>query len=204
MGAFSGTVNARSYRVLGMPDDWKVVINELRRNRFKDLDPASGREKSSGWVLADDPFSSDFGKENVFYGNAVVLALRMDVLSVPPAQLRLLLEKAAREKLKKEGREALSKQERKEMMEELRFDLMKKALPSIRLSEMVWDTDSKRLWFFGRSPAMVEAFEELFKETFGVTLLHDSPYTVAAGLLGGESADRMFEWEQGLLSEKGE
>jgi DNA recombination-dependent growth factor C len=199
MGAFNGTINARAYRTLGLPDDWDAAVAELNRSRFKELDPASGRDKSFGWVLAENPFSTEITKEAIFYGNNLVLALRLDTVSVAPAQVKFHLERLVREKLKKEGREHLAKKERQDLAEELMFDLRRRALPQIRLAELVWDTDSHRLWYFSRSPALVDPFEELFKECFGVLLLHESPYTVANSLLGQEKADTMLEWERGML-----
>lgn len=199
MGAFSGSVNARAYRIVGVPDSWDTAILELTRSRFKELDPASGRDKTFGWVLAENPFSTEFTKESIFFGNCLVLSLRMDCVSVPPAQVKFHLEKLVREKLKAEGREHLAKKERQELAEELRFEMLRRALPQIRVAEFVWDTESNRLWYFSRSPAMVDPFEELFKECFGVQLVHESPYTVANALLGQEKADTMLEWERGML-----
>jgi hypothetical protein len=199
MGAFSGSVNARAYRIIGVPDNWDTAIAELNRSRFKELDPASGRDKTFGWVLAENPFSTDFTKESIFYGNCLVLSLRMDTVSVAPAQVKFHLEKLVREKLKAEGREHLAKKERQELAEELRFEMLRRALPQIRVAEFVWDTESNRLWYFSRSPGMVDPFEELFKECFGVQLVAESPYTVANALLGQEKADTMLEWERGML-----
>ncbi len=96
MGAFTGPITASAYRVLGIPKDWNHVFDEMTRSRFKDLRPGNDKDRSVGWVLGDDPFSTDFSRATLFRGEILVLTLRMDVLSVPAGQLKLHTEKSRR------------------------------------------------------------------------------------------------------------
>lgn len=201
MGVFSGTITATAYRVPVLPEDWNKVFEEMTRARFKPLDPSSAKELSMGWVLTEDPFSTEFNRNAVFYGSTLTLTLRVDQISVPGTQLKLHVQRELKERLKKEGREHFSRKEQEEIMEEIKFDLIRRTLPMIKLAEVVWNTDSGRAWFFSRSPSMVEPFEELFRETFGVQLYPETPYAVAASLVGEAEADHMLDWDQALLVE---
>ena len=201
MGAFSGPITASAYRVQGIPGDWPKVFEEMTRARFKELKPGTEKDKSIGWVLADDPFSADFSLATLFRGETLLLAIRMDVLSLPGGQLKLHVEKAVAERLKKDGRDRLNRKEQEELAEEVRFDLMNRMIPTIKLAELVWNTDSGRAWFFSRAATMVQPFEELFTETFGLRLLPDTPYTVAADRLGEERAEQLLDWNTALLVE---
>ena len=115
MGAFTGPITASAYRVLGIPKDWNHVFDEMTRSRFKDLRPGNDKDRSVGWVLGDDPFSTDFSRATLFRGEILVLTLRMDVLSVPAGQLKLHTEKAVADRLKKEGRDRLNRKEQEEL-----------------------------------------------------------------------------------------
>jgi DNA recombination-dependent growth factor C len=201
MGAFSGPITASAYRVEGSPKDWNHVFEEMTRSRFQDLRPGSEKDRTLGWVLGDDPFSTDFSRATLFRGEVLVLTLRMDVLSLPGSQLKLHVEKAVAERLQKEGRERLNRKEQEELADEVRFDLLNRMVPMIKLAELVWATDTGRAWFFSRSAAMVQPFEELFTETFGVRLVSDTPYTTAAAVIGEERAEQLLDWNTALLVE---
>lgn len=201
MGAFSGPITAGSYRVQGTPKDWNQVFDELQRSRFKELVPGSEKERSVGWVLADHPFSTDFSRATLFCGEVLLLSLRMDELKVPAPQLKLHVEKAVAERLRKDGRDRLSRKEQDELAGEVKFDMLNHMIPNIKLAELVWATDSGRAWFFSRAAATVQPFEELFTETFGVRLVPDTPYTVAAESLGEERAEQLLDWNTALLVE---
>ncbi|MBM4371662.1 MAG: hypothetical protein FJ098_08410 [Deltaproteobacteria bacterium] len=203
MGAFSGPITASAYRIQGVPKDWKKVFEEMTRARFQELMPGSGKERTAGWVLADDPFSTDFSLATVFRGDTLLLALRQDTVSVSAPQVRFHVEKAVRQRLTAEGRERLTRQEQEDLAGEVRFDLLRRTVPTIRVAELVWNTDSGRAWFFSRVSAMVQPFEELFGETFGVGLVPETPYTAALAGLGEAQAERLLDWDTALLVEPG-
>ncbi len=203
MGALSGTMTATSYRVGTLPSDWKMVMEELTRNRFKELRPEGGQERSFGWVLGDNPFATDFSVASVFWGNTAFLGLRLDSLKVSSTQLKFHLAKAASRRLEESGKERLARAELAELKDEVLFDLTRRTLPTIKVAEMAWNTESGRLWFFSRSAELVEIFEKLFTESFGVDLVVENPYSVARDLLGEERADKMLDFGQSLLVETG-
>ncbi len=79
--------------------------------------------------------------------------------------------------------------------------MINRTVPTIKLAELVWASDSGRAWFFSRAAAMVQPFEELFTETFGVRLVSDTPFTTATAILGEERAEQLLDWNTALLVE---
>jgi hypothetical protein len=70
---------------------------------------------------------------------------------------------------------------------------MARSLPSIKLHEMVFNTRKNRVWFFGKAKGLVMTFAELFHETFGLTVVPDSPFTAARDVLTPEGAEKLLE-----------
>jgi DNA recombination-dependent growth factor C len=180
--------------VKGKVEDWDAVVENLTRFRFQDLDPATGRQQSFGWVRCQDPFATDFSKPNFFFGESMVcLTMRVDSITVPASQVKLHLGRRVKAAMQESGKETISKDEVARMREDLVAEMSRKMLPSIKLFDMGYNAATGRLWFFGRSKSAVQTFLDLFHETFGLSMVPDSPYTVARELLGEEAADGLMD-----------
>ena len=197
MGALTGRMSPLGFFVNGRVEDWGPVLENLTRYRFQELNPESGRQQSFGWVQLGDPFVSEFSMPEIFFGEHIVgLCLRLDSISLSPAQVSIRLKKRARDHQAQTGKEHVSKAEVSRLKEDLVAELTRKTLPTIKVFEVVYDTKRNRLWFFGRNRGVVQTFLELFFETFKLTLTPDSPYTVAVAELGAEGAERLLELEE--------
>jgi DNA recombination-dependent growth factor C len=194
MGALNGRISPLALSVVGEVEDWKKALGEVTRHRFQPLDPKSGRQQSYGWVLLSDPFDNEFSLTNIFYGEHLVgLTLRVDAITVPASQVKLHLARRVRQELRQSGKESLPKAEISRLKEDLLTDLMARSLPSIKLHEMVFNTRKNRVWFFGKAKGLVMTFAELFHETFGLTVVPDSPFTAARDVLTPEGAEKLLE-----------
>lgn len=197
MGALTGRLSPLGFHVAGKVDSWDRVLGETIRNRFQGLDPETGKHQAFGWVLLSDPFSTEFTKSNMFYGEHMVgLCMRVDSVSVPAAQLKLHLARRVKKMCIEEGRDSIPKAEINRLKEDLQAEMMRSTLPTIKLFEMVYHLGEDRLWFFGKSKGVVQTFLELFHETFGLYLAPDSPYTTASRRLGEKRADGLLELEE--------
>lgn len=197
MGALSGRMGPLGFFVKSKVDDWKPILDQMTRYRFQELDPATGAQQSFGWVQLHDPFGTRFEKPSVFFGEHIVgLAMRIDSISVPASQLKLHLAKRVRAKCEEEGKERLPKAETAELKEGLQAEMMRRSLPTIKVYEMLFHTETGRLWFFGKSKGVVQTFLDLFYETFALAMVPDSPYTAARELLTEEETDKLLEIEQ--------
>ncbi len=197
MGALSGRMGPLGFFVKSKVGDWQLILDQLTRYRFQDLDPATGAHQSFGWVQLHDPFGTRFEKPSVFFGEHIVgLGLRIDAISVPAAQLKLHLTQRVRAKCEEEGKERLPKADIASLKEDLQAEMMRRSLPTIKVYEMLYHTETGRLWFFGKSKGVVQTFLDLFYETFGLAMVPDSPYTAACELLTEAETDMLLEIEQ--------
>ena len=196
MGALTGRMSPLGFFVKGKVDSWENVLQQLIRHRFQDLDPSTGVQQSFGWTLLADPFSTEFDKPSIFYGEHLVgLSLRIDTISVPASQVKLRLQPRAREVAAAAGKERLSKGEMNQLREDLQAELMRKSLPTIKAFELLYHSATGRVWFFGKSKGVLDVFLELFYETFGVILIPDDPYTVSAQHLTEDEAELLLALE---------
>lgn len=203
MGAMKGRMSPLGLKALGTVEDWDKVMEQIQRFRFQPVDLDNQKEQSFGWVLLTDPFETSFAKTNVFFGEHLVgLTFRMDAISIPAGQFRLHLEKRVRDwKLENKGEE-ISKREIARLKEDLRAEWVRKIIPTIKLYEMVFHPTTGRVWFFGKSKSVVDTFQQVFLETFGIGLQPDSAYTAALQDLGPAVADKLLELEDVRFAEE--
>lgn len=197
MGALKGRMGPLGYYVKGKVEDWEQVLDNLTRYRFQELTPTEDKQQSFGWVRLTDPFATEFDKPGIFFGESVVgLGMRVDSINIPSSQLKLHLSRRAALAAKEAGKDRLSKGEMTELRENLIAEFSRKVLPTIKVFDMAFHTGIQRLWFFGKAKPVVQTFVDLFYETFGLSLVPDSPYTVARELLGEEDADLLLNLDQ--------
>lgn len=205
MGAMKGRMSPLGLQAQGTVEDWDKALGQIVRYRFQPVDPAAGKESSFGWVQLTDPFEMSFTKSNVFYGEHLVgLTFRMDSIQIPGGQFRLHLTKRLRDLKAERKGEEISKREQARVKDDLRAEWVRKMMPTIKLYEMVFHTATGRVWFFGKSKSVVDTFQQVFLDTFGVTLQPDSAYTVALQTLGPKVAEQLLELEDVRFSDDAE
>lgn len=205
MGAMKGRMSPLGFTALGTVADWDKALGEIIRFRFQPVDLDAGKEASFGWVQLTDPFETSFTKSNVFYGEHLVgLTFRMDSIQIVSGQFRLHLNKRIRDlKIERKGEE-ISKREQARLKDDLRAEWVRKVIPTIKLFDVVFHTATNRVWFFGKSKSVVDTFQQVFLDTFGVTLQPDSAYTMALQGLGPQVAEKLLELEDVRFSEEAE
>ena len=167
MGALNGRMSPLTFHTTGKVEDWDKIVDSITRYRFQDLDPASGIEQKFGWVLMSDPFSYEFEKTRIFYGEDLVgLTFRIDSISVPASQLKLHLNKRINELTEEAGGQKPSKRDIEALKEDMHSAWVKRMVPTIKLFEMVYNTTTGKVWFFGKSKGAVESFLDPFHDTF--------------------------------------
>ncbi len=203
MGALKGRMSPLGLKAMGTVQDWDKVLEQIMRFRFQPVDLDAGKEQSFGWVQLTDPFETSFAKTSVFFGEHLVgLTFRMDAIQIPAGQFRLHLEKRIRDwKLEQKGEE-ISKREIARLKDDLRAEWVRKVIPTIKLFEVVFHTATGRVWFFGKSKSVVDTFQQVFLDTFGVGLQPDSAYTAALQGLGPQVAEQLLELEDVRFSDE--
>jgi DNA recombination-dependent growth factor C len=175
MGALQGTVTVRRYLVRGdKPKDPNRLLKGVRAHALVPIDPRSDVEKVAGWASLADPTDLDLTAENVFFGPSVGLALRVDAL-VPPAAV---VKRLVAEKLKQSGRRA-SRAEKQAVKDEVKKSLRSRYLPTIRATDLVWQTDTGQVFLWSHAKATNELAIDLFYKSFGLELVPNGPGLVA-------------------------
>jgi DNA recombination-dependent growth factor C len=203
MGALSGTITMTCYYVQGeIPKDFKTsYLEALRKHRFVDVNLELEHEESMGWVSIADPFNTEFELNDVLWGSYLMVALRHDIIRLPATAFKLHVRKAIAEHLKKTGKEKLSRAEADEVKARLERQLKKKALPTIKTHDMVWNTERGVVWLWSTNKKVNEQFVDFFQETFGLVPHEKNPYTQVEQLeLGEDGMERLLELEPAAMS----
>lgn len=196
MGALTGNLSMRRYRVMGRPTDGyrDRFARGVQAHALVPLDPQKDpkEERAVGWCSIHDENDLDLPFDKFHIDGHIVLALRVDVLRPAPAEvkrqvhLRKLDEEAKR-------KAPLSKAALKDLREQVVAELRKKTAPQTRTTDMVWRLEDETAFFFSQAGAANELFIELFAKTFGMALDVEGPGAWAADLaaaLGMEDALR--------------
>jgi hypothetical protein len=74
-----------------------------------------------------------------------------------------------------------------EIKERVRVELMRKAIPVPSTFELCWNLSDSTMLFFSTNQKIHAVLEDFFKESFGLYIRQQIPYTIAEQLLPEES-----------------
>jgi len=157
-------------------------MRTIRLRSMKPLEPDEDDLERSGWCRIGEPFELDLGYEDVFYNEFINLGFRTDRWVIPGPMLRSKMREAEAAYLTKKGRERMSRKERAELKELVSRRLRRQLSPAMRMSDLSWSLGDGIVRFFTHSPKTAGTMSELFHRTFGLKLVPESPYTLAARL----------------------
>ncbi len=123
----------------------------------------------------------------------MALALRVDIARVPPRILEIELRKETRKLLEQTGRQRLSSAQRRELKDAVKDKLKGQVFPSIQVFDLIWDTAKSVVYFASLSVKARERLEDLFKKSFGLSLVPLIPYIRAEELLQSPEQKQMLE-----------
>ena len=188
MSFLKSSTSFTRFRILDpVPESfWAEVTDRLRRNSFTDIDDLP-EERSFGWTAFEDILDGTFAVHPVEKGNYLVFCLRLDTRRVPPAVIKKHLALAMRKEEaqnREMGRKFISRERRKELKEQVLLRLRMRFLPIPAEFQVVWNPAKSVVYFSSTQQKMLDLFEELFINTFGLHLVPLTPLELAAGLLG--------------------
>src|SRR5689334_7457800 len=180
MGALKGSISVRRYAVLDkLPDDpRRKLLKGIRAHLFTPIDPRSELDRSLGWVSILDSEDVELDPGKVFAvaggGEQLRLALRIDVLKPSGADVRRQVNTRALALEAKEGR-PVSKRERRELKAVVIAELRLRTSPRVRVVDLVWNLDTRRLYLWSQVKSVNEGFLDLFTRSFGLKLEIEGP-----------------------------
>ena len=192
MGLLKGSASFVRFTVEGeLPEtNLEYLLDRVVSFSFEDIDD-NYEEYSIGWVSVLNMFDSEFKNASWIAGDYITLSLRMDERKVSSAILKKYIAKEEeRERMEKQVPK-LSRSKKVEIKERVRTELVRKAIPIPSVFELAWNLSDGTLIFFSTNKKAHALLEDLFKETFGLLIKQQIPYTTAEYLLNEEQVTRL-------------
>ena len=182
MGARSGTLTFTRFSTQGaLPKDLRRRFLEAARLRvFQPLKAEDEALEATGWCVMERPFDLELDSAKMFHDSYVLLGFRVDRYRIPGALLRSQITDEEQRQLSRTKKAKLTRNEKLEIKERVVMRLRKKVIPTSKAIDMCWHLDSGSVLFFGHSKRTLGDFSAHFEKSFGLTLVEDSPYAVAA------------------------
>jgi hypothetical protein len=193
--ALKGTLSYSRLFVKGeLPNDFRAkFMKAIRLRAMKPLTPEEEATERSGWCIIAEPFELELDYDDVFFNEFVNLGFRTDKWVIPGPLLRSKVREAEGAALSRKGRERLSRQEKNELKELVIKKLKKQLPPATRTVDVSWSLNDGIVRFFSHSDRVLTAMRELFERTFGLELVAEAPYTLAARLGLDKTQDRTWQ-----------
>jgi DNA recombination-dependent growth factor C len=200
MGLLTGSASLTRFLVTGEPPEsfWEFAAQRIPALSFKDIDDTMD-EYSIGWVSVADMFDSSFTYSSYAAGDYITLTMRVDERKVAPSVLKKFVIKEE-ERIKREKQiPRLNRATRLEIKERIRAELIRKSPPVPSTYDLCWNLADNTLLFFSTSKKAMALLEDLFKETFHLSLILQIPWLTGLHLAEGEAAEKYEEMRPAIL-----
>jgi DNA recombination-dependent growth factor C len=192
MGFLKGTSSFVRFSVEGeLPEKTLDFLAErIVAFSFEDIDDGY-EEYSIGWVSVLNMFDSQFTYASYAAGDYIVLTLRVDERKVSPAILKKYVMKEEERVKKEKELPRLSRSVKVQIKERVRTELIRKAAPVPATYDLAWSLADSTVLFFSTNKKAQALLEDYFKESFGLALRQQIPYTSAEFLLDEQQLVRL-------------
>lgn len=194
MGFLKGTASFVKFAVEGdLPENpLDYIADRIISFSFQDIDDTYD-EYSIGWVSVLNMFDSQFQFASYAAGDYITLTLRVDERKVSPAILKKFVQKEEERVRAEKELPKLSRSMKVQIKERVRTELMRKAIPVPATYDLAWSLSESTLMFFSTNKKAQALLEDYFKESFGLLIRQQIPYTTAENLL---EEDQLKELER--------
>jgi DNA recombination-dependent growth factor C len=166
-----------------------TVLEGLKKYAIADIDQDAA-DQAVGWTSFSSPFRPDFEGSSFLFGTYLVFSLRVDRKSIPAKVIQKHCAMEEARKLSQSGREFLSRSEKK-MIKEQVINVLSLRIPATpNVYDLLWDYENSLLYFFSNLKSANEALENLFRQSFNLTLIRLFPYSMAYLMEGLSAAQR--------------
>lgn len=200
MGLLAGSASLTRFSVVGeLPESfWDVAAQRIAAMSFKDIDDTMD-EYSIGWVSVADMFDAGFAYSSYAAGDYIALTMRVDERKVAPSVLKKYVAKEE-ERIKREKQiPRLNRAARLEIKERVRAELIRKSPPVPSTYDLCWNLADSTLLFFSTSKKAMALLEDLFKETFHLSLILQIPWLTGQRMAEGEALEEYEEMRPAIL-----
>lgn len=200
MGLLTGSASLTRFSVVGeLPESfWDFAAQRVAAMSFKDIDDTMD-EYSIGWVSVADMFDASFAYSSYAAGDYIALTMRVDERKVTPSVLKKYVMKEE-ERFKREKQiQRLNRAARLEIKERIRAELIRKSPPVPSTYDLCWNLADNTLLFFSTSKKAMALLEDLFKETFNLSLILQIPWLTGLRMAEGEALARYEDMRPAIL-----
>jgi hypothetical protein len=200
MGLLTGSASLTRFSVVGeLPESfWDFAAQRVSAMSFKDIDDTMD-EYSIGWVSVADMFDASFAYSSYAAGDYIALTMRVDERKVTPSVLKKYVMKEE-ERFKREKQiQRLNRAARLEIKERIRAELIRKSPPVPSTYDLCWNLADNTLLFFSTSKKAMALLEDLFKETFNLSLILQIPWLTGLRMAEGEALARYEDMRPAIL-----
>ncbi len=180
MGIFSSSASVTPYFVEGKVQEPIIdtIAMALNNDSIQEIDNEPS-DKAIGWACFNNPFSTDFNRCPFLIGSYFVFCMRIDKKSISSKVVQKHVSQEINKRLTISGRDFLTKSEKKEIKDNIvnRLNLMIPSTP--HTYDLIWNYETKTLWFFSNLKSANEELETLFYRSFKAKLIRLFPYTMA-------------------------
>jgi hypothetical protein len=194
MGFMSRSCSIVRYRVHGEIEGpfWDAVDEGVRKGTFRDVD-SDGDIVGMGWTSMEDFTDTSFEAASYARGSYVALAFRVDTVRIPAKMVEARFKIESRAILKESGRKRLTSSQGRELKEKIKADLRKQGLPSIQVSDLVWNVADHVLYFCNLGLRTRERMEDHFRACFGLGLRPLVPFLRAVEMMKDEAGVALLD-----------
>jgi hypothetical protein len=194
LGALKGSISFTKFHVRGeLPEGFRdTFVERMRVRAFRPLSPLEDAPQGIGWCSIENLLDLEIEHGKVYFETYLNVGLRIDTWQIPGSLFKAHFAEAEREHLAKKGREKLGRQEKEELKVIVTRKLRQQLMPVSKLIDLSWNLDTGAVRFWSQSARLHELLDEIFEDTFKLTLLPESPYTTAARLGLSELESNVF------------
>lgn len=192
MGFLKGSASFVRFSVVGeLPENsLDFIAQKVIAFSFQDIDDTYD-EYSIGWVSVLNMFDSQFAYASYVAGDYITLTLRIDERKVSTAILKKIVQKEEERVRREQQVPKLSRSMKVQIKERIRTELMRKAIPLPSTFELCWNLSDSTLLFFSTNKKAHAILEDFFKESFGLLIRQQIPYTTAEHLLDEDLQEKL-------------
>jgi hypothetical protein len=199
LGALKGSISYCRFFVRGkLPSSrlHQTFLERIRLRAFEPLKVEDEVEERAGWCSIVQPFDLELSHEKVFYNSYLNLGLRIDRWRIPRPLFVAQFEEAQAAYLAKKGREKLGKKEKEDLKVMVTRRLRKLVIPSMKSTDVSWNMDAGVVRLYSHSKKAQAYLDGLFKQTFELELIPESPFSAAVHLgVSEQQAEHLSELE---------
>lgn len=147
----------------------ETVVEKINLFKFRPLHPRGEDTETHGWCLYLNEYETerDIEIKDCIFDDAIILTMRMDVITVPKGLLKSLVKKSIAQYQRDHNRFA-DRTVKKEIEVAESQGLRARMIPKTKVIESIWYPKESELRIFSRSKTVIDRYLELFQHTFMV------------------------------------